>query len=126
MDREVYLKRKKNYRRLYEMKKEEWNEELMKETKTQEQVVKWKVINRERKRKIEINGEIRTEEWEEYFRKILGKSESEIKLELGDQGRGKEKGEGKERELSWKEMERVIRKLKKRKAAGEDRLQNEV
>lgn len=52
VDREIYLKGEKNYRRLCEMKKKEWNEELMKEAreaKTQEQVVKWKMVNRERK-----------------------------------------------------------------------------
>lgn len=40
-NREVYLNGKKDYRKLCEEKKEEWNEELMKEAreaKTQEQV----------------------------------------------------------------------------------------
>lgn len=63
VDRKIYFNEKKDYKRLGEAKMEEWNKVLMKkarEAKTQEQV--WKVINKERKRKIEINREIRTEE----------------------------------------------------------------
>lgn len=53
------------------------------------------MVNRERKRKVEI----KTEKWEEYFRKILGKSKSEVKLELGNQGRGKrERGRRRKRD----------------------------
>lgn len=84
VDKEVYLVEKRDYRKLREKKKEKWNKKLLKkarEAKTQEQI--WKVVNRERKRKGEINREIRTEEWEEHFRKILG-SENRIKLKLGD------------------------------------------
>lgn len=75
--------------------------------------------------------EIRTEEWDEYFKVILEGSEGSVKLELGNQERGKIVGkrgerEEKEEEVNWKKIKKVIKKLKKRKAAGEDELQNEV
>lgn len=86
------------------------------------------MVNREKKRKVEINKEIRTEKWEEYFRKILKRSESKVKLVLKDQERGKEeereeKEEGKRRRD--KRRDAKVRKLKKRKKAREDGLQNE-
>lgn len=81
------------------MKKEESNKELLKEArkaKTQEQV--WKVVNRERKIRVKINREIRTKEWEKYFKKILAGLESKGgtgrsgKRERGRKGRGRRRG----------------------------------
>lgn len=75
------------------------------------------------KRKVKINREIRTEESDEYFRKILGGSECRIKRELKNQERkkviGEEKEEEKEEEkkeenISREEMQKVIKKLKKK------------
>lgn len=43
------------------------------EAKTQKQV--WEVINKERRKKIEVNKKIRMEEWDNYFRRMLGDSE---------------------------------------------------
>lgn len=73
--------------------------------------------------KVKINREIRTEESDEYFRKILEGSECRIKLKLRNQGREKVTGEEKEEEkkkekkkenINREEMEKVIKKLKKR------------
>lgn len=132
IEKKVYRIGRREYRRLCEEKKEEWNEKLMKEVreaKTQEQV--WRVINRERGKRVEINREIRMEEWDKYFRELLGGSEERVKLELGVWGKereeereGEREGEGKE--ISWEEVERIIKKLKKRKAAGGDGIKNEV
>lgn len=81
------------------------------------------MIYKERKRKVKINREIRTEESDEYFRKILGGSKCKIKLELRNQGRekvtGGEKEEEKKKEkkkenINREEMKKVIKKLKKR------------
>lgn len=44
---------KKKYREMYERKRREKNERWMEETKTQKQV--WEVVNRERKKKVEVN-----------------------------------------------------------------------
>lgn len=98
VDKERYLKENKEYRKLCEIKKEKRNEELMKEareTKMRKQI--WEVTNRERRKKMGINRKIGFEEWDEYFRKLLGDSGDKVKLEL----RGKERvevereGEGK-------------------------------
>lgn len=54
--KEEYIEGKKEYRSLCERKKEERNEELIKEAreaKTQKQV--WEVINKERRRRVEVN-----------------------------------------------------------------------
>lgn len=32
----------------------------------------WKIVNRERKKRKRINEEIEIEEWDEYFRELLG------------------------------------------------------
>lgn len=57
MGKEEYIEGKyKEYRSLYKRKKEERNEELIKEArdaKTQKQV--WEVINKERRRRVEVN-----------------------------------------------------------------------
>lgn len=61
-----------------ERRKEEKREELMneaREAKTQSQV--WRVINRKRRRKAEINNRIEMGEWDEYFREILGRRDKE-------------------------------------------------
>lgn len=60
VDREVYVERKRNIE-VFVKKEERLNKELLKETrkaKTEEQV--WKMVNKEKKRKIKINREIRT------------------------------------------------------------------
>lgn len=71
-----------------ERKRRHENEEWMKvakEVRTQKQV--WKVINRQRRRKVEVNKEIRMEEWDKYFRRLLGGLEREGG-EGGGEGRG--------------------------------------
>lgn len=92
------------------------------------------MINRERKRKVKINREIRTEESDEYFRKILGGLECRIKLELRSQGREKMIGEEKEEEKKEEKKEENIsreemesdKETKEKVSRGEDKLQNEI
>jgi hypothetical protein len=78
----------------------------------------WKYINRERKKKESVNEEITIQEWEEYFMKLLegikekGKTKTEMK---------KKQTAPKKTEITVEEVERQIRKLKKRKASGRDR-----
>lgn len=122
---EEYKKGKREYKAMCRRKREEKSEELMRVVRTKKEV--WKVINRERWRKVRVTNEIEKEEcvWDEYFKGILGDSERRIEVDLREESEGK--GEGSRGEgLEWEEVEDVIRRLKKRKAAGEDGVQNEV
>jgi hypothetical protein len=67
----------------------------------------WKYLNRERKKKESVSEEIKMQEWEEYFMKLLEwrKEQTEITAE---------------------KVEKQIRNLKKRKALGRDGVQNEA
>lgn len=59
-------------------------------------------------------------EWEKHFRGVLGVVEWRVKEERG------EREEGDEKKISKEEIERVVKKLKKGKAAGKDGSMNEV
>jgi len=73
-----------------------------------------------------VNKEIRMEEWDRYFRGLLGGSERKGRRGGGRLGeREGEEWEGEE-EMGFEEVERAIGKLKKGKAAGEDGIQNEA
>lgn len=119
VEKEEYIKGQKDYRILCEKKKKKRNEELMKEAreaKTQKQI--WDVINRKRRRKVEINGKIGTGEWDNYFRELLGGSGERVKFELGGKEGGeveevREEGEV-EKGISWEEIEKMLRKKVKR------------
>ncbi|EZA50989.1 hypothetical protein X777_10537 [Ooceraea biroi] len=134
--KQEYIKGKKEYKELCCRKKEEEKEELLKEARkarTQKQV--WEVINKERRKKEELNKEIKMEEWDEYFMGMLGGVEGRIRLgggrrrwmewegeeEEGGRGGGEEEGD-----IEWEEIREVIGKLKRGKAAGEDGIQNEA
>lgn len=89
-----YRRERREYRELCERKRREENEKWMKEAreaKTQKQV--WEVINKERRRKVEVNKEIRIEEWDSYFRKLLGGSERGPRGMVGMGERVGEEGE---------------------------------
>lgn len=79
--REEYWRGKKEYRRFCEKRKEEKREELMEEArkaKTQSQVWRVNKVNKERRRKTEIINRIKIEEWDEYFRRMLGGTENQV------------------------------------------------
>jgi len=120
--REDYRRERREYREICERKRREENEEWLRvarEARTQKQV--WMVINRERRRKVGVNKEIRMEEWDRYFKGLLGGSER--KGGRGGGGLGEREGE---EEMVFEEVERAIGKLKKGKAAGEDGILNEA
>lgn len=76
-----------------------------------------------------MNAEIGMEEWGEYFREVLGGSENRVKLELKGRERvemGRVGREEEEEGINWEEIEEVMKKMKKGKAAGEDGIRNEV
>jgi len=68
-----YRREKRKYKELCDRKKQEENrnwEREAEEASTERQV--WGLINRKRKKWNGINKKIKIEEWESYFRKILG------------------------------------------------------
>lgn len=84
--------------------------------------MKWKIIIRERKKKKKINKGIIREEWELYFRRLLGGIEGKV---VRGKKRGKEE-EVNERELSGKEIKEAMGKLKDGKAAGVNEIPEEM
>lgn len=82
----------------------------------------WKYINKKRKKKTSISKQITVEKWEQHFMRLLhGKGEEKTKSEQ----KTWEEEDPKE-DIILKEMERQIRKLKKKKAAGENKIKNEA
>jgi len=89
--RKEYRKKRREYRELCEKKRKEENNRLMKEAReARTQVEVWRVINRKRKRKMEISREIEMEEWDGHFKKLLGGSESRV--ERGRRGKEGRRG----------------------------------
>lgn len=86
------------------------------------------MVNRERKRKVEMNRGIGIEKWDRYFREMLKDLEGRVR---GSKERRGERGgavgeEEKEEELKEEEVRKAIKKLRKEKATGEDGIKNEV
>lgn len=68
-----YKRRKAEYNRLFEGKqkeeKERWERKAA-EVRRERHV--WDIVNRERKRRKEVNEEIKEEQWRNYFIRLLG------------------------------------------------------
>lgn len=81
----------------------------------------WKIVNRKRKKRKTVNETIDMEDWDNYFRKLLGWKVWRIGAkEAGGRKEDTEEGIGREK------IRRVISKLKDGKAAGGDGVPNEV
>ena len=84
----------------------------------------WEYINKQRKKRIGISNKIDLKEWKDHFKALLegvdGKKEVE-EFEEMDNTEGEE-----EEEITEAEVKEQIRKLKKKKAAGEDKIENEA
>lgn len=119
---EYYRKVKKEYNELCKKKKMEerkrWEREV-ESAKTEGEV--WKIVNRGRKKRQEVNETIEIKEWDRYYREMLGGMDWRVG---GERERGRERDE--EKDLEREEFERVIKKLKSGKAAGSDRQENEI
>lgn len=89
-------------------------EEEVENVKMEEQI--WRIVNRERKRKIPIEEEIKIEEWEKHFMHLLEGSKDD-RIELVE--RRRREGD-QEEEVKNKEIEEQIRKLKRKKASRVD------
>lgn len=98
---------------------ERWEAEV-KEIRTEEQV--WKVVNRERKRRKRLNEGISMQEWDRYFRDLLGGVEGRVVMRSRREGEREEE----EEELRREEVGEVVGKLREGRAMGSDRIPNEV
>jgi len=114
------LKGKKEYREMCKRKKKEerWEREMEKAI-VEGQV--WGIVNRERKRWKGINEDIKMEEWEEYFKGLLGGVERRVV-----QGEDRREGREKEEDLRIEEIRGILRKVKDGKALGVDGVPGEV
>ena len=76
----------------------------------------------------EINQEIKREQWKEHFRRQYDgeEEEEESGLEKEEEEGENQREEFRESETTKKEIIRVIRKLKRKKAAGPDGIKNEA
>lgn len=77
-DVQIYREAKERHKKLLEEKRKKENEKWMKEIgeiKTEVQV--WKVVDRERRRRM-VNEGISMEEWDRFFRKLLGAIEGRV------------------------------------------------
>ncbi|XP_076301689.1 uncharacterized protein LOC143219703 [Lasioglossum baleicum] len=118
----AFREKKREYQKLCEERKKKEREKWEKEVegiKTESQV--WKVVNRERRRRSRIDERIRMEEWEQYFRDLLGGVEGRV----GKLGKSRREGDG-EKDLEIGEIIRVVKGLKDGKAAGGDGIPNEI
>ncbi|XP_077270175.1 uncharacterized protein LOC143901623 [Temnothorax americanus] len=120
--KEVYVKLRREFRELYRRKEEkrlEKYEEEVRSAKTEEQI--WKIINKERKKRVPIEEDIKMEEWENHFMQLLGGS----KVDKREEVKRRSKEEDGELEIQDQEIEEQINNLKK-KAAGVDGIVGEA
>jgi len=121
-DKQRYLNGKKEYREICEEKKREENERWereVEEARVEEQV--WGIVNRERKRWKGINEDIKMEEWEEYFKELLGGVERRVVQGKNRRGRREE-----EEDLRREEIRGILKKVKDGKALGVDGIPGEA
>ena len=88
----------------------------------------WEYINKQRKKRIGISNKIDLKEWKDHFKTLL--EGVDCKKEVGeleeiDNTEGEKKQE-EEDEITGAEVKEQIRKFKKKKAAGEDKIENEA
>lgn len=78
-------------------------------------------MNRERNKRKKVSEGIRMEEWDEYFRGLLGRVEWKTIW-----GKGREEREDEEKELRREEFKKAVSRIKDGKAIGGDGIVNEV
>lgn len=103
-------------------KREEEDEEL-KKIKNKEEI--WRYINKKRDKRLSMGNNIRKKEWRRHFMELLDEAKIE---EMKVKGKEKEEVARSEEEAEIGEVEiwRVIKKIKKKKAAGVDGIPTEA
>jgi len=113
------MEEKRLYKGFLEKKqrrKREEEEEKLKNIKKEAEV--WKYINKKRGRDGRIEGEIEPEKWRTHFKKLLDGVEPEERRKRQREYVGNNEEE--EDNIQEEEIREVVRKMKKRKAAGVD------
>lgn len=80
----------------------------------------WKLVNKERKKRKAVSEDIKVEEWEKYFSQLL-EGDKEEQREPEEQ-----RNLSTDQEKVDEDIEKQVRKLKKKKATGKDRIGNEA
>lgn len=125
-DKETYIEKRRVYKKMCEEKRREQQqkmEEEIEQLKNKNDI--WKYINRERKRKVGITNKISVDEWRNFFMEQLEGQKHKV-VERWMKQEGEEWQEGEEETITEQEVNKQIKKLKTRKAAGDDGLENEV
>ena len=122
IEKQIYIEERKKYKRFCSGKKKNEDQKYIEEIKNiKNENEAWKFINKERKRKSNINEEITTSEWKTYFCELLnGRSEKPeietVRWEIGSELD----------EITEEEVRESVRELKRNKAAGRDEIKNEA
>lgn len=121
--KEEYILLRKNFRELCKRKeaaKLEKLEEEIKRARAEAQI--WKIVNRERKNARIVGEDISMEEWRRYFVSVLEGREEDGRGKTGKRSLEDDQ----EEELNDEEIEKQIRKMKRKKAAGADGIKGEA
>lgn len=120
VEKKEYLEARREYRILIDRKKEEHKEEEWKAAKEDKTGKKfWNLVNRQRKRRNNIDEEITMEEWTEHFKK-------QFDGKLTKPGKKNKESKTYENEIELEEIKKVIKEMKKKKAPGSDQIPNEA
>lgn len=125
-EKEEYLRKKEEYRRVCKEKKrkqQEREEEKVAQIREERMVncQAWAYINRERKKRTVCTTDIKIEEWRKYFKDLLEGEDKYTRVR-----EKKDEMEPEENQISETEVKKHIKRLKKSKAAGEDNIENEA
>ncbi len=126
--REEYIRARRNWKKICEESRKQWRKEIAGEVanlKNEEEF--WKFINKERRNKKGVRNNIGEQEWVEHFKEQLGGQIQRTEWEdvWTEEETRAEEGIWSE-DITEEEVEREIRKLSVKKAAGGDSLENEV
>ncbi|XP_011637362.1 trichohyalin-like [Pogonomyrmex barbatus] len=131
ISREEFVQKRKEYRdwcKKEKHKHEREEEERIKAIRTEEEA--WRYINKYRKKKEGISESIEIERWTTHFMELLDGSKDKIIMKEEEEEKktkkAKQEREKEENELTREEIIKQLIELKKRKAPGENEIENEA